>query len=43
MTEIKGFRGLNVWQKSKALAVKKYEITGKGDNVKYFSHILEER
>ncbi len=30
MTEIKGFRGLNVWQKGKALAVKVYEITSKG-------------
>jgi four helix bundle protein len=30
MTQIKGFRGLNVWQKGKALAVKIYEISSKG-------------
>ena len=30
MTEIEGFRGLNVWQKGKTLAVKIYEITGRG-------------
>jgi four helix bundle protein len=29
-TELKGFRGLKVWQKGKLLAVKVYEITGKG-------------
>ena len=30
MAEEKGFRGLKVWQRSKALAVKVYEISGKG-------------
>lgn len=30
MTEIKGFRGLNVWKKGKTLAIKIYEITSKG-------------
>jgi len=30
LTEIKGFKGLKVWQKGKLLAVKVYEITGKG-------------
>jgi len=30
MAEIKGFRGLKVWQRGKALAVKVYEISGKG-------------
>jgi len=30
LEEVKGFRGLNVWQKAKALAVKVYEISGKG-------------
>lgn len=30
MDEAKGFRGLNVWQKGKALSVKIYELSGKG-------------
>lgn len=30
MSEIKGFRSLNVWQKCKSLAVKVYEISGMG-------------
>ncbi|MFH2108117.1 MAG: four helix bundle protein [Chrysiogenia bacterium] len=30
MSEEKGFRGLKVWQRGKALAVKVYEISGKG-------------
>ena len=30
MGEEKGFKGLKVWQRGKALAVKVYEISGKG-------------
>jgi len=30
MTQIKGFRGLNVWRKGNALAVKIYRISDKG-------------
>jgi four helix bundle protein len=30
MSEIKGFRELKVWQRGKALAVKVYDISGKG-------------
>jgi len=30
LNEIKGFKSLNVWQKGKTLAVRIYEISGKG-------------